>query len=54
MNEYLLPIRIRILAGAIAEQTPDDAVLSLLGAILTQLGDTLTTIAVQRGIVDTK
>jgi len=41
---------ITAIANAISSGVSDDDVLSLLGAIFTQLGDTLTTISITRSI----
>ena len=53
---YMTPLgltsSITAIANAIACNTPDDDALSLLGAIFTQLGDTLSTISIQRDICD--
>lgn len=45
-----LTTTINTLAVAIASQVPNDAELSLLAVALTQLGDTLGTIAAQRAL----
>lgn len=44
MQEYSLPLAISALGDLIATRIPDDDELALLAAVLTQLGDTLTTI----------
>ncbi len=49
MNPLALTTTITALANAIACRLNDDQ-LSYLGAILTQLGDTLATIAAQRSV----
>lgn len=49
MNPCELTVSISALASAIAAQLSDDE-LSILAAVLVQLGDTLETIAVQRDI----
>lgn len=49
MNPCELTDSVTALANALACRLNDEE-LGLLGAVLTQLGDTLTTIAVQRGI----
>ena len=49
MNPCELTASVTALANALACGLNDEE-LDLLGAVLTQLGDTLTTIAVQRGI----
>jgi len=43
-----LTTAINTLANVIACKVDDDGALNLLGALLTQLGDTVTTIATQR------
>lgn len=48
MNSTELVSVITALAIAIAKRTPDDDELELLAASLTQLGDTLSTIAAKR------
>lgn len=48
MNPCSLPVGIGALAAVIAEKIPDDAELTLLGAVLTQLGDSLTVIVTAR------
>ena len=48
MNGCELAIGVTALASAIAAQIEDDDDLALLGAVATQLGDTLTTIAAWR------
>ena len=45
-----LTTAISTLAAALAEQVPDDAELTLLAVALTQLGDTLGTIAAQQAL----
>jgi len=45
-----LPVAISVAACAIANQIENANELALLAAVLTQLGDTLTTIAVQRDL----
>ena len=49
MNPCELTASVTALANALACKLTEEE-LSLLAAVLTQLGDTLTTIAVQRGI----
>ncbi|MGM9605241.1 MAG: DUF6774 domain-containing protein [Faecousia sp.] len=49
MNPCELTASVTALANALACRLNEDE-LSLLAAVLTQLGDTLATIAVQRGI----
>ena len=51
MNSCELIFKISAIANTIASKLSTDE-LSLLGAILSQLGDTLTTIATQRGICE--
>ena len=53
MNPCELTASITALANSIACQRETDEV-SLLGAVLTQLGDTLKTIAVQRDLCKNK
>ena len=53
MNSCELTASITALANAIACKLTDDEV-TLVGVALTQLGDTLLTIATQRGICKTK
>jgi hypothetical protein len=48
MDCCALPVGVSALACAIAEQIRDNTDLALLAAILTQLGDTLVTIAAAR------
>jgi len=48
MNSLELTTSITALANVIATKVDDDGALNLLGAVLTQLGDTVTTIATQR------
>ena len=48
-----LTTTINTLAVAIANQVPNDAELGLLAVALTQLGDTLGTIAAQRALCGT-
>lgn len=50
MNNCALPVSVSALACAIAEQIEDADELALLAALLTQLGDTLTTIAAVRAV----
>jgi hypothetical protein len=50
MDACALPIGVSALACAIAEQIQDSSDLALLAAVLTQLGDTLATIAAARAI----
>jgi hypothetical protein len=52
MNDCILPVGVSALACAIAAEIEDSDDLSLLAALFTQLGDTLATIAAQRGIKD--
>lgn len=49
MNSCELTASVTALANALACQLTDDE-LSILGAVLTQLGDTLATIAAVRGL----
>lgn len=49
MNACELPVAVSALAAALAQKLNDEE-LGLLAAVLTQLGDTLATIAVQREI----
>ena len=49
MNSCELTASVTALANALASRLSEEE-LSLLAAVLTQLGDTLATIAVQRGI----
>lgn len=53
MNACELTLSITILANAIASKVTDEE-LELLAVIFTQLGDTLTTISVQRSIETAK
>lgn len=53
MNACELTLSITLLANAIASKVTDDE-LELLAVIFTQLGDTLTTISVQRSIEPAK
>ena len=53
MNPCELTASITAVANALACKLTDDEV-TLLGAVLTQLGDTLTTVATQRGICSGK
>lgn len=53
MNPCELTASITAIANALACKLTDDEV-TLLGAVLTQLGDTLTTIATQRGICSSR
>ena len=48
MDSLQLTTSITVLANAIARVVDDDGALNLLGATITQLGDTVTTIATQR------
>lgn len=50
MNDCALPVGVSALACAIAEQVTNANELALLAALLTQLGDTLTTIAAVRAV----
>lgn len=52
MNDCILPVGVSALACAIAAEIEDSDDLSLLAALFTQLGDTLATIAAQRGRKD--
>lgn len=52
LTPYELSIFISLLANAISEQIPNVNTLSLLGSMLNQLGDSITTIAIQRSIID--
>ena len=54
MNSIELVSAVSALAIAIAKRTPDDDELNLLAASLTQLGDTLSTIASQRALNENK
>lgn len=54
MNSCELVSAITALAIAIANRTPDDNELSLLASSHTQLGDTLATIAVNRGLQESR
>ena len=54
MTPLEITTSVTALANLIACNTPDDDELSLLGAIFTQLGDTLATISIQRAICDKK
>lgn len=54
MNECALPAGITALACAIAQQFENDDELALLASLLVQLGDTLTTIQVQRSLSKNK
>lgn len=53
MNPCELTASITAIANMLAGKLSVDE-LSLLGAVLTQLGDTLTTIATQKGICEEK
>lgn len=53
MNACKLTLSITLLANAIASKVTDDEI-ELLAVIFTQLGDTLTTISVQRSIEPAK
>lgn len=53
MNPCELTAFVTAIANALAGQLNDDE-LSLLGAVVTQLGDTLLTIATQRSICSSK
>lgn len=48
MGNCALPVGISALACAIADAVPNQSDLLLLAAVLTQLGDTLATIAAQQ------
>lgn len=48
MDNSAIPIGVSALAGAIAQQMANTDELVLLGALFTQLGDTLSTIAALR------
>lgn len=50
MDHCALPVGVSALACAIAEQVADTNDLVLLAALLTQLGDTLATVAAMRGL----
>jgi hypothetical protein len=50
LNDCILPAGITALACAIASEIDDAKDIALLAALLTQLGDTLTTIAAQRAV----
>lgn len=50
MDDSAIPIGVSAMAGAIARQTADTDELVLLGALFTQLGDTLSTIAALRQV----
>ena len=52
MNSLELTSFITAVANIIAQNVSDNDVLGLLGAIATQLGDTLTTISAQRALCD--
>ena len=57
MNQFTcdplaLTTALNTLAAAIAGRIPNDAELGLLAAVLTQLGDTLGTIAAQRALCE--
>jgi hypothetical protein len=51
MNPCELTVSITAVANALASQLTADE-LSILGAVLSQLGDTLTTIATQRSVCE--
>lgn len=53
MNSCELTASITAIANALACKLTEDEV-TLLGAVLTPLGDTLTTIATQRGICSSR
>lgn len=50
MDNCALPVGVSALACAIAQQIENTDELSLLGALFTQLGDTLETIAAARAV----
>ena len=50
MDSCALPVGVSALACAIAEQVTDPNDLALLAALLTQLGDTLATVAALRSL----
>lgn len=52
MNPFELTTFVSTLAITVAKNIPDDDELSLLAAILTQLGDTLATIGAQRQLLN--
>lgn len=52
MNTCELSIAITALANSIANSVDDNDQLSLLGAAISQLGDTLSTIAAQRSLCE--
>jgi len=54
MNGCELSVGVTALAIAIAAQIEETEELSLLGAVLTQLGDTLATIASQRALCESR
>ena len=54
MNGYELSVSITALGIAIAAQIEDTDELSLAAAALTQLGDTLATIATQRALCESR
>lgn len=53
MNTCELTVSVTALANLLSERLSDDEV-TLLGSVLTQLGDTLLTIATQRSICSRK
>ncbi len=53
MDNCALPVGVSALACAIAQQFENTDELALLAAVLTQLGDTLDTIAAQRALCET-
>lgn len=52
MDGCALPLGVSALACAIAREIPDASSLALLSAVLTQLGDTLATIAAQQALCE--
>ena len=52
MTPLQLTSLIAVIANFIANEVTDDDSLGLIGAAFTQLGDTLTTIALQRAICE--
>ncbi|MCL2487041.1 MAG: hypothetical protein FWE86_05515 [Oscillospiraceae bacterium] len=53
MTSFEISLAVTALAEAIAAAVPDDS-LDLIGAAITQLGDTLTTISVSRARIQIK
>ena len=54
MGSLELTMSVAAAANVIARGIPDNDDLGLLGAVFTQLGDTLTTISLQRALCESK